>query len=197
MGLYCIGDVVMTGDEIATALGDRFGENVQPVPPDAWQVETDDWRLIAIASAPWIKLMTPIVPVAEAQSFLPQMMEANFDDTQEARYALHQEVIWGIFQYNAAALGIDQFNTAIDKLQKLKADGVTGFFTRMVESQVSKIITAAKLNGQSLEATLQTLDRFYSEGVMGNMGEVDSQKALEAWKYQLERLWPTVDVDKA
>ena len=187
----------MTGDEISAALNERFGEACQRMPPDAWRVEADDWRLIAIASPPWLKLMTPIVPVAEAEAFLPQMMEANFDDTQEARYALHQEVIWGLFQYDADALGLEQFNTAIDKLQKLKADGVTGFFTRTIESQVGKIITAAKLNGQSLEATLQTLDRFYSEGVMGNMGEVDSQKALDAWKYQLERLWPTVDVDKA
>lgn len=187
----------MTGDEISAVLSDRFGEACQKVPPDAWRVEADDWRLIAIESGPWLKLMTPIVPVTEAQSFLPQMMEANFDDTQEARYALHQEVIWGIFQYDEAALGVEQFNTAIDKLQKLKADGITGFFTRTIEVQVKKIIEAAKLNGQSLEATIQTLDRFYSEGVMGDMGETDSRKALDAWKYQLERLWPTVDVDRA
>ena len=187
----------MTGDEISAALSDRFGEDCQRVPPDAWQVETDEWRLIALEADTWLKLMTPIVPVAEAQSFIPQMMEANFDDTQEARYALHQEVIWGMFQYDKVALGLEQFNTAIDKLQKLKADGITGFFTRTIEVQVKKIIEAAKLNGQSLEATIQTLDRFYSEGVMGNMGETDSKKALDAWKYQLERLWPTVDVDRA
>ncbi len=48
--------------------------------------------------------MTPILPIAEAQPFIQQMMEANFDQTQEARYAFHQNVVWGVFQYDLAAL---------------------------------------------------------------------------------------------
>ena len=33
---------------------------------------------------------------------------------------------------------------------------------------------------------------------MGEMGESEyQQQAMTAWRKQLERLWPTVDVDKA
>ncbi|MEH1778746.1 MAG: hypothetical protein V7L26_06455 [Nostoc sp.] len=48
-----------------------------------------------------------------------------------------------------------------------------------------------KQQGQSLQATMQTLERFYAEGMMG---EIDSsakgrEEVLTAWRHQLERLW--------
>lgn len=185
----------MTPSEITAALTTRFKEDCQYVPPDAWQVETDQLRLLAIASGPWLKLMTPILPIAEAQPFLQQMMEANFDQTQEARYAFHQNVVWGVFQYDLAALDLAQFESAVAQLLTLNSSGAEVFFSHMVEDQVTQIIVAAKRQGQSLEDTMKTLDRFYSEGIMGEMGEQGyQQQALGAWRQQLERLWPTVDI---
>ncbi|MEL6159401.1 MAG: hypothetical protein AAFQ40_16160 [Cyanobacteria bacterium J06623_5] len=188
----------MTPDDVTAALTAKFGDTVKHSPPDAWQVETDDLRLLVILSDPWIRLMTPIVPISEAQSFVGQMMEANFDQTNEARYAFHQNIVWGLVQYDFATLAVDLFDRAIAQLITLKSQGVSVFFNRMMEAQITQIITAAKLQGQSLEDTIKTLSRLYSEGVMGEMGESEyQQKAMTAWRSQLERLWPTVDVDKA
>ena len=186
----------MTPDDLTNALTARFGDAAQHTPPDAWQVETDKMRLIAIANPPLLKLMTPIMPVAEAQSFIPQMLEANFDQTQEARYAFHQNVVWGVSQFDFETLTPPLLERAVDQLSEMKAQGAEIFFSRLMETQITQIITAAKLQGQSLEDTIRTLDRFYSEGVMGDMGEQDYQnKAMTAWRMQLERLWPTVSIE--
>ena len=187
----------MTLDDVTAALNSHFGEGAcQYVPPDAWQVETGDKRLLAISPGSWIKLMTPIMPIAEAQPFIQQMMEANFDQTQEARYAFHQEVVWAVFQYDLAALERPQFDSAVGRLLALNQDGAGVFFSRMVEAQVKQIIVASKRAGKSLEDTLKTLDRFYAEGMMGEMGDQTGyqEQALESWRRQLSRLWPTVEV---
>ncbi|MGB7487164.1 MAG: hypothetical protein WA783_15970 [Phormidesmis sp.] len=191
----------MTPENVTAALEKQFGEAVQYAPPDAWQIETDETdeiRLLVISTGPWLRLMTPIMPIAEAKSFVGQMMAANFDQTQEARYAFHQDVVWGVVQHDFEALTLPLFQQAIAQLITLKSQGVSVFFNRLMESQITQIITAAKLQGQSLEDTMKTLDRLYSEGVMGEMGQSDYQRqAMSAWRNQLERLWPTVDVDQA
>lgn len=188
----------MTPDDLTNALTDRFGEAAKYSPPDAWQVETDKMRLIAIANPPLLKLMTPIMPIAEAQSFITQMLEANFDRTQEAHYAFHQNVVWGVSQLDFETLTLPLLERAIDQLIEMKSQGAEIFFSQLMEAQITQIITAAKLQGQSLEDTIKTLDRFYSEGIMGDMGEQEYQeKAMTAWRMQLERLWPTVNVNGA
>ncbi len=188
----------MTPDDLTNALTTRFGEAAQYSPPDAWQVETEQMRLIAIANPPLLKLMTPIMPIAEAQSFITQMLEANFDQTGEARYAFHQNVVWGVAQLDFEALTSSLLERVINQLTEMKSQGAEVFFSRVMETQITQIITAAKLQGQSLEDTIKTLDRFYSEGIMGEMGEQAYQeKAMTAWRKQLERLWPTVDIDRA
>ncbi|MGB3573583.1 MAG: hypothetical protein WBA01_16195 [Phormidesmis sp.] len=191
----------MTPENVTAALEKQFGDAVQYAPPDAWQIETDETdeiRLLVISTGPWLRLMTPIMPIAEAKSFVGQMMAANFDQTQEARYAFHQDVVWGVVQHDFEALTLPLFQQAIAQLITLKSQGVSVFFNRLMESQITQIITAAKLQGQSLEDTMKTLDRLYSEGVMGEMGQSDYQRqAMSAWRNQLERLWPTVDVDQA
>lgn len=188
----------MTPDDVTAALQETFGEAATFSPPDAWQVEKEEMRLLVISSDPWLRLMTPIAPMEEAKAFLAQILEANFDQTQEARYATHQGILWGLVQYDFELLEKPLFERAIAQLTDLKAQGLNVFFNRIMEAQITQIITAAKLQGQSLEDTIRTLDRFYSEGVMGEMGEAEyQQKAMSAWRNQLERLWPTVDVDKA
>ncbi len=192
----------MTPDEITTALAQRFGVPAsQQIGDDAWQVDTDDMRLLAIRAGSWIKLMIPIMPVVEAESFITQMMAANFDATQMIRYAFHQDVVWGVFQYDLAALNLPQFENAVDQLLALKASGIDDLFSQQVEAQVSQIIVASKRQGQSLEATMKTLDRFYAEGMMGDMEprrpdqKGYQNEALAAWRRQLERLWPTINIE--
>lgn len=183
--------------DITTHLEKRFGdEQVQFSPPDAWQVETAEFRLLVLLSADqsWLRLLIPIVPAQVAQPYFAQILEANFDFTQESRYALHQDVLWGVFQYELASLTELRFESAISRLLEMKQEGIDPFFNTLVEKQIRQIILVAKQQGQTLEETMQTLDRFYSEGIMGEMGDSEYQdKVLEAWRRQLERLW-TEDV---
>ncbi len=50
---------------------------------------------------------------------------------------------------------------------------------------------AAKQQGQSLQATMQTLERFYAEGLLGEIEQTSEAQAevIAAWQRQLERLW--------
>ena len=74
--------------------------------------------------------------------------------------------------------------------------GLSQSFNQLIEKQIVQIVKAAKAQGQSLEATYQTIDRFYQEGVMGGVDQDPAQREqfLAAWKAQLERLWSEVEV---
>jgi hypothetical protein len=187
----------MTPIEIAQSLESLFGQAVQKVDDRSWQVETQQTRLLILLSEDqsWIRILLPIAPLKDAKSFLEQLLEANFDETQETRYALHQNVVWGVFHHSRETLTLADFEAAIARLLVLNQQGLSNSFNAFAEMQVRQIVTAAKQQGQSLEATLKTLERFYTEGVMGSLSQdaADRQAVLDAWRYQLERLWPEVD----
>lgn len=186
----------MTPEQITSTLKELFGAGVETPSPGSWQVETPDFRVLVLLSEDesWLRALVPIVTEQEAQPFLVQLFEANFDFTQETRYALYQGVLWGVFQYSRDRLTPADLSAAVQRLVSLKERGLSDCLTQLIESRIRQIILAAKLQGQSLEATLQTLDRFYEEGLMGNLEEGAESRAatLAAWRYQLERLWPEV-----
>jgi hypothetical protein len=186
----------MTPDEITNALTQRFSTAAQRLEPEAWQVETTKFRLLVLLSQDhsWLRVLVPIAPAQEAQAFAEQLLSANFDSTQETRYALHQDVLWGVFQHRLESLATADFAAAIERLQSLHEQGLSPVFNDLVEVRIRQIIQMAKLQGQSLESTLQTLNHFYEEGVMGNLaqGATSREEVLAAWRRQLERLWPEV-----
>lgn len=186
-------------EEINSTLKELFSETaVQSQAPGLWQVETSEMRLLVLLSddQSWLRVLVPIATYQEAQPFLEQLLEANFDTTQETRYALHQGVLWGVFQHNRDSLKPEDLRGAIARLVSLYQAGLSDCFNQLAEARILQIIQAAKQQGQSLEATLQTLERFYEEGLMGDMaqGAEAREAVLEAWRRQLERLWPQVDV---
>lgn len=188
----------MTPSEIAGTLVEKFGaEVVQAIAPGSWQIETPAFRLLVLLSddETWLRVLLPIVPVQQAQPFLEQFLEANFDDTQQVRYALYQDVIWGVFQHNSSSLVIEDFRDAIAKLISLYEVGLDDVFNRLIESRIRQIILTAKLQNQSLESTMQNLERFYAEGLMGDENQTSQarEETLAAWRRQLERLWPEVE----
>lgn len=187
----------MTPQEITNALSTMFKDAVQISPPDSWQVETDGLRLLVLLSEDqsWLRALVTIAPYQEAQPFVEQLLEANFDETQETRYALFQGILWGVFQHSRDSLTLEDFREAIVRLVDLQQRGLSPSFSQLAETQVRQIIRAAKLQGQSLESTLQTLDRLYEEGVMGDIDQGAAQRSqvLDAWRYQLERLWGEVE----
>lgn len=183
----------MTPDEISQKLTNLFGDTVAELEPGSWQVEMPDFRLLVLLSddRSWVRGLVPIASTQDAQPYLEQLLEANFDDTQQTRYALREGALWGVFQHRCESLTLDDFETAIRQLQRLQQQKLDDCFNRLVETRIRLIIQVAKLNGQSLEATMQTLDRFYQEGVMGELdaGSEQQQETLLAWRRQLERLW--------
>lgn len=187
----------MTPEEITPILKNLFGERVKISSPEAWEVETANFRLLVLLSEDknWLRLLIPIAPITEVRSFLEQILEANFDRTQETRYALYQNVLWGVFQSNFLTIDSEDFTTAIQRLIALEEEGIDSFFQALIERQIVEVIKAAKLQGKTREATMQNLERFYAEGLMGeiDMEPEIREKTLAAWRLQLERLWPEVD----
>jgi len=191
----------MTPEEIAGTLTRLFGTSdaaalAQPVveiAPGSWQVDSSTFRLLVLLSEDntWLRVLLPIVPIQEAQPFLEQFLEANFDDTQEVRYALYEGVVYGVFQHNSSTLMGADLSNAINRLVSLHEAGLDNVFNRLIESRIRKIIQAAKQQGQSLQATMQTLERFYAEGLMGEINQSSEarEEVLVAWRRQLERLW--------
>ncbi len=187
----------MNTAEVTSSLIDRFGEIVVQTQPNVWQVESEKFRLLVLISEDqtWLKILIPIAPLQEAQPILVQLLEANFDVTQMARYASHQGVVWSVFQSSFARLNVTDFERAISTSLMLNEQGFSDFFSQLIEDRIRQVIQMSKRQGQSIEATMQTLERFYAEGIMGEM-QADSQtqeQTLNAWRRQLERLWPEVE----
>jgi len=183
----------MTAEEISNTLTELFGAAVAVLAPASWQMETSGFRLLVLLSddQSWLRVLLPIAPAQDAQPFFSQLLEANFDDTQETRYALHQDVLWGVFQHSRESLTAEDFTVALQRLLLLRQQGLDDSFNQLSEAQVRQIIRVVKQQGQTLESILQNLDRFYEEGVMGDISgsAADRQATLAAWRYQLERLW--------
>jgi Tir chaperone protein (CesT) family len=171
-------------------------EDIQQDAAEAWQIRNSQIHLLVILSQDhsWLRLLSPIASAEEAQSLLPQLLEENFDRTQEVRYALNQNVLWGVYHHRLASLTTDDLENAIASLVSLVEKGLSPAFNQVIEQQIIQIVQAAKAQGQSLESTYQTIDRFYQEGVMGGVDQDPAQREqfLAAWKAQLKRLWSEV-----
>jgi hypothetical protein len=188
----------MTPEEIVSTLTDLFSPApVQAAAPGSWQVEAPDFRILVLLSEDqsWLRVLLPIMSAQAAQPFMEQLLAANFDDTQEVRYALHQGVVWGVFQHYRESLVIEDFTDAIARLISLQQLGLTQAFSQLIETRLRQIIQAQKQQGQTLESTLQNLERFYDEGILGDLkqGAESRQQVIAAWRYQLERLWSEVE----
>ncbi|AFY92014.1 hypothetical protein [Chamaesiphon minutus] len=183
----------MTPQDIQSFLTNRFGRQLTIADADSYQVDTPDYRLLIILSAQqsWVRMLVPIAPAAEAMTFVEEFLSANFDDTLETRYAINQGVLWGVWQHSVAGLTTEDFSTAIDRSIDLKRVGIDRAFQDFATKQVKAIVSIAKQRGDTLEQTMQTLDRFYAEGVMGDIGTTEDvrKEMMTAWQYQLERLW--------
>ncbi len=184
----------MTPEEIAATLTELFGTSaVAAIALGSWQVDTSTFRLLVLLSEDytWLRVLLPIVSIQEAQPFLEQFLQANFDDTQEVRYALHEGVVWGVFQHNISTLVSADLSNAINQLASLYQARLDNVFNRLIESRIRQIIQAAKQQGQSLQSTMQSLERFYAEGLMGEINQTSEarEEVLTTWRRQLERLW--------
>jgi hypothetical protein len=188
----------MKPEEIAATLKSLFGGNaVSLVEDGSWQVETGEFRLIVLLSQDysWLRILLPLMPLQEALPFLEQLLEANFDETQEVRYAIQENVLWGVYQHTTETLVSSDFRNVISRMINLHKIGLNEAFNKFIEIRIGQIIKAAKLQGQSMESTMQNLERFYAEGLMGGMEQTSQgrEAVLNAWRYQLKRMWSEIN----
>lgn len=183
----------MTPADIQLFLKTRFGTTLSIIDADSYQVDTPDYRLLVILSAEqtWVRILVPIAPAAEAMTFALEFLSANFDATLEARYALHQDVLWGVWQHSVMGLSMEDLSMAINRSIELKQVGIDRAFRDFATKQVREIVRIAKARGDTRAQTMQTLDRFYAEGMMGdlNASEDSRQETMTAWQYQFDKLW--------
>ena len=180
--------------QIAPILQEIFPQDtVETNNDENWQINNEKVRLLVILSEDksWLRVLTPIASIMEAQSLLIPLMEANFDATQEVRYALGQNVLWGVFHHNFATLTEEDFVNVVLRMISLVKKGISEAFQQLIEQKIKQIIQASKAQGQSKEATFQTLERFYQEGMLGDLDRNPEERDnfLQAWKMQLNRLW--------
>lgn len=189
--------VCMTPQELPNTLATLFGDAVQTLAPGSYQVETKGFRMLVLLSEAqdWLRILLPIVPAVEVMPFMEELLEANFDSTLETRYALHQDLLWGIFQHSLVGLTDNDLTLAIQHLAELHQQGIENVFALFAEKRVREIIKAAKQQGHTLEMTIQTLNRFYEEGVMGDIADSSEarDRTMQTWHNQLERLWDEVE----
>jgi hypothetical protein len=139
----------------------------------------------------WVRLMVPIAPISQAQPFLQELLELNVEATTFNRYAIAQKMLWGVFNHPLQTLQKSDVHLAIIGLVELKTQGLTHCFETHADRQVRLIISASKRQGLTLKATLQNLERFYREGIIGDLSDSREtiQLTLTRWRDRLERLW--------
>jgi hypothetical protein len=183
----------MNIEEIQPFLTNRFGTTLTKIDDNSYQVETAEYRLMIILSGEksWLRILIPIAPAADAITFIEQFLHANFDATLEVRYALYEDILWGVWQHSVAGLTMEDFSMAIERSIELKQVGIDRAFRDFATKQVREIARIAKKRGDTLEQTIQTLDRFYAEGVMGDLGATEDARTemMTAWRFQLEKIW--------
>lgn len=183
--------------EIDPILASLYESGIQAIEPGLWQVETPTHRLLVLLSEDqsWLRMMIPVASAAEAEPFWKELLERNFDDTGEVRYGVHQDALWAIFQHSLSSLTSEDFLAAIAQLTNLQERGLNDCFDKFADDQVVLIIQAAKQQNMTLDMTVKNLDRFYQEGVLGDLDTSPEIRAatLEAWRNRLQRLWPTVE----
>lgn len=180
--------------KIALILQEIFSvDDLEVKDETTWQVTSSDTRLLVLLSTDrsWLRIMVPIASQVEAQPLLSALMEANFDETEELRYALSQDLLWGVFQHDFTSLTPTDFRAVVIKMIALAKKGLSEAFQQLVQQRVKQIIRAAKAQGQSKEATFKNLERFYQEGMLGDLDRDPQEREdfLAAWQRQLERFW--------
>lgn len=86
-----------------------------------WNVDYLD-RNVLIVNKPveLLRIMTPILPAADVDvAILFQVLQANFERTRNARYALHGDYLWATFGYTFVELSEAGITTAMDQVTLL------------------------------------------------------------------------------
>ncbi|BAW95782.1 hypothetical protein NIES970_06950 [[Synechococcus] sp. NIES-970] len=186
----------MTPDAISATLAEFFPDaKINHTDGKTWKIHQVQTRLHVLVSlssdGQMLRVFIPIATQEEAAPYYLQLLEGNFNENKLVRYAMNQNLLWGVFKYPLQHLSASIFQQVLTEMLALHRQGLSAFFNQLAEEKVREIIRAAKSQGQTIEQTMQTITRFYEEGMMGDLDQKPRQQrqALLAWQYQLEKLW--------
>ena len=100
----------------------RLGESILAVDEDAileetaWIFALEELEVIVVydIEADRMRIIIPIGPATDIpQEELVRLMQANFDSALDARYAIAQDTLWGVFIHPLSELSDDEFLTAL------------------------------------------------------------------------------------
>jgi len=104
MTIQRLAELILVIDDEAVARGATFQFTVQDVP-------------IMVVADPLADRMRAMVPIRSAEGLEPEelmrLMQANFDSALDARYAVAQGRLWGVYIHPLRPLEKDQFFSAI------------------------------------------------------------------------------------
>lgn len=86
-----------------------------------WNVDYLDRNLLIVNKpVDLLRIMTPILPAEDVDvAILFQVLQANFERTRNARYALQGDYLWAAFGYTFEALTELEIMTAMDQVTLL------------------------------------------------------------------------------
>lgn len=104
---------------------ERMGEIVRALDPDArsagpaFELTIDDVPVLIITDVR-ANRMRAMVPIRSAEGLTPEelerLMQANFDTALDARYAVANGRLWGVFIHSLAQLERDQFISGLGQV---------------------------------------------------------------------------------
>lgn len=116
--------------------GARLGELVRSVDANAsnkgnaWQFAFKDRPFMVVfdEKADRMRMFTPIGPESLLNpDLMRRMLQANFDSALDARYAVANEMIWGVFIHPLSPLDSDQFASAVIQVLNVATSFGAGF----------------------------------------------------------------------
>lgn len=107
-------DTSMTAERLAQIIMDIDPDAA--ITPSGIELTIEDIPVLVVM-APAADRMRAMVPIASVEDVTPEemsrMMQANFDTALDARYAVVQDRVWGVFIHPLGALEREQFLSAI------------------------------------------------------------------------------------
>jgi hypothetical protein len=107
-------DTSMTAERLAQIIMDIDPDAA--ITPSGIELTIEDIPVLVVM-APAADRMRAMVPIASVEDITPEemsrMMQANFDIALDARYAVAQDRVWGVFIHPLGALEREQFLSAI------------------------------------------------------------------------------------
>lgn len=104
MTIQRLAEIILNIDEDAQLRGSAIEFTVQDIP-------------VIVVADPRADRMRAMVPIRSAEGLkaeeLMRLMQANFDTALDARYAVAQGRLWGVFIHPLSPLGQDQFLSAL------------------------------------------------------------------------------------